>query len=160
EKISEYYLIPILTQLLEAFPFSVLGFHSDNGSEYINKRVAELPDKLLIEFTKSRSRQSNDNALAESKNGSVARKIFGYSHIPSRFAQRIHLFNQQVLNPYVNYHRPCFFAETHTDAKGKQRYRYEAMMTSFPWTHSDDKPKSIPEAEGAHFEARLKLMPT
>ena len=42
EKISEYYLIPILTQLLEAFPFSVLGFRSDNGSEYINKRVAEL----------------------------------------------------------------------------------------------------------------------
>ena len=143
EKISEYYLIPILTQLLEAFPFSVLGFHSDNGSEYINKRVAELLDKLLIEFTKSRSRQSNDNALAESKNGSVVRKIFGYSHIPSRFAQRINLFNQQVLNPYVNYHRPCFFPETHTDAKGRQRkrYRYEAMMTPY------DKLKSLPEAE-------------
>ena len=143
EKISEYYLIPILTQLLEAFPFSVLGFHSDNGSEYINKRVASLLDKLLIEFTKSRSRQSNDNALAESKNGSVVRKIFGYSHIPSRFAQRIHLFNQEILNPYVNYHRPCFFPEIHTDAKGKQRkrYRYEAMMTPY------DKLKSLPEAE-------------
>ena len=143
EKISEYYLIPILTQLLEAFPFSVRGFHSDNGSEYINKRVAELLDKLLIEFTKSRSRQSNDNALAESKNGSVVRKIFGYSHIPSRFAQRINLFNQQALNPYVNYHRPCFFPETYTDAKGRERkrYRYETMMTPY------DKLKSLPEAE-------------
>jgi transposase InsO family protein len=99
-------LIPILEQLLEAFPFQVLGFHSDNGSEYINKRAAELLEKLFIAFTKSRSRQSNDNALAESKNGSVVRKVFGYSRIPSRFAQRINLFNQQVLNPYVNYHRP------------------------------------------------------
>jgi len=106
EKISEYYLIPILEQLLAAFPFRVRGFHSDNGSEYINKRVAVLLEKLLIAFTQSRSRQSNDNALAESKNGSVVRKVFGYSHIPSRFAERILLFNQQVLNPYVNTHRP------------------------------------------------------
>ena len=53
EKISERYLIPALEQLLEIFPFTVLGFHSDNGSEYINKRVAELLEKLRIEFTKS-----------------------------------------------------------------------------------------------------------
>ncbi len=113
------------------------------GSEYINKRVAQLLEKLLIEFTKSRSRQSNDNALAESKNGSVVRKIFGYGHIPSRFAQQIHLFNQEILNPYVNYHRPCFFPETHTDAQGRQRkrYRYEAMMTPY------EKLKSLPGAE-------------
>ena len=143
EKISEYYLIPMLEYLLETFPFTLRGFHSDNGSEYINKRVAELLEKLFIAFTKSRSRQSNDNALAESKNGAVVRKVFGYSHIPSRFAHRIHLFNQEVLNPYVNYHRPCFFPETYTDAKGRERkrYRYEAMMTPY------DKLKSLPGAE-------------
>jgi len=39
EKITEIYLIPALQQLLDAFPFTVLSFHSDNGSEYINKRV-------------------------------------------------------------------------------------------------------------------------
>lgn len=143
ERISEQYLLPVLEQLLEAFPFRVLGFHSDNGSEYINKRVAELLEKLFIEFTKSRSRQSNDNALAESKNGAVVRKFFGYSHIPSRFAARIHRFNQEHLNPYLNYHRPCFFPETHTDAQGKQRkrYRYETMMTPY------DKLKSLPAAQ-------------
>lgn len=82
EKISEQHLIPALEQLLDSFPFSVLGFHSDNGLEYINKRVAELLEKLRIECTKSRSRHSNDNARAESKNGAVVRKLFGYSHIP------------------------------------------------------------------------------
>ena len=35
-------------------------------------------DKLRIEQTKSRARQSNDNALAESKNASVVRKHMGY----------------------------------------------------------------------------------
>ena len=158
EKISERYLMPALEQLLDAFPFSLLGFHSDNGSEYINKRVADLLRKLLIEFTKSRSRQSNDNALAESKNASVVRKLFGYSHIPQRWAPLINAFNQQHLTPYVNFHRPCFFPETKVDDKGKQRkiYRYENMMTPY------DKFKSLPGAEdylkpGTRFEILDKV---
>ena len=143
EKISELYLIPALQQLLENYPFQVLGFHSDNGSEYINKTVAELLEKLRIEFTKSRSRQSNDNALAESKNGSVVRKLFGHAHIPQRWAPLINDFNQLYVNPYINFHRPCFFSETRTDHKGKQRkvYRYENMMTPY------DKLKSLPNAK-------------
>ena len=158
EKISERYLIPALEQLLETFPFILLGFHSDNGSEYINKRVAELLEKLLIEFTKSRSRHSNDNALAESKNGAVVRKLFGYGHIPQRWAPLINDFNQQYLNPYLNFHRPCFFPETRTDDKGKQRkiYRYENMMTPY------DKLKSLPSAKdylklGVSFEILDRL---
>jgi len=142
EKISEIHLIPALQQLLDTFPFTVLGFHSDNGSEYINKQVARLLKKLLIEFTKSRSRHCNDNALAESKNGAVVRKLFGYTHIAQRWAPLINDFNQHHLNPYINFHRPCFFPETRTDAKGKQRkvYLYENMMTPY------DKLKSLPEA--------------
>lgn len=143
EKISEHYLLPALEQLLDTFPFTVQGFHSDNGSEYINRRVAELLEKLLIEFTKSRSRQSNDNALAESKNAAVVRKLFGYAHIPQRFAPLINDFNRQYLNPYLNFHRPCFFPETRLDDQGKQRkvYRYETMMTPY------DKLKSLPDAK-------------
>lgn len=143
EKISELYLIPGLEEMLEAFPFTLLGFHSDNGSEYINGQVAELLDKLCIEFTKSRSRHSNDNALAESKNAAVVRKQFGYSHIPQRWAPLINEFNRQHLNPYLNFHRPCFFPETRTDAKGKERkvYRYENLMTPY------DKLKSLPDAK-------------
>ena len=73
EKISEYFMIPVLEQMLESFPFKIISFHSDNGSEYINKNVSKLLEKLLVEFTKSRSRHSNDNALAESKNASIVR---------------------------------------------------------------------------------------
>ena len=141
EKISERYLIPALEQLLESFPFAILGFHSDNGSEYVNRRVAGLLQKLFIEFTKSRSRHSNDNALAESKNASVVRKIFGYTHIAQKWAPEINKFNREYLNPYINYHRPCFFPETIIDTKGKQRKRYlfKNMMTPY------DKLKSLPD---------------
>ena len=143
EKISERYLIPILKQLLADFPLIIQGFHSDNGSEYINKRVAELLEKLRIEFTKSRSRQTNDNALVESKNGHVVRKIFGHGHIPQRWASLINDFNRQHLNPYINYHRPCLFPVIITDSKGKQRkrYPYQSLMTPY------EKLKSLPDAD-------------
>jgi len=143
EKISERYLVPALVQLLEDYPFKIRGFHSDNGSEYVNFTVARLLDKLRIEFTKSRARQSNDNALAESKNASVIRKQFGYEHIPQRWAPLLNDFHRQHLNPYLNYHRPCFFPETRTDSKGKERkiYRYENLMTPF------EKLKSLPRAK-------------
>jgi len=143
EKISEAYLIPALNMLIDAFPFRVINFHSDNGSEYVNYRVAQLLEKLRIEFTKSRPRQSNDNALAEGKNAAVVRKIFGYAHIQQHHAKRINQFNQQALNPYINYHRPCLFPTTIIDKKGKQqkKYRYENMMTSY------QKLKSLPNAK-------------
>jgi transposase InsO family protein len=142
EKISELYLMPAIEQLLDCFPFVIKGFHSDNGSEYINYKVAKLLSKLLIEFTKSRSRQSNDNAQVESKNGSVIRKLFGYAHIPQRWASIINEFNHKTLFPYINYHRPCFFPKTITDSKGKDKktYPYECMMTPY------DKLKSIENA--------------
>ncbi len=143
EKISEAYLIPVLKLLLHAFPFAIINFHSDNGSEYVNYKVAKLLEKLRIEFTKSRARKSNDNALAEGKNASIVRKTFGYSHIPQHHAERLNEFNHAALNPYINYHRPCLYPTVVTDKKGKQtkKYTYENMMTPY------EKFKSLPNAE-------------
>jgi transposase InsO family protein len=143
ERISEAFLIPVLEEMLLSFPFVIRGFHSDNGSEYINRPVAELLNKLLIEeHTKSRSRNSNDNAQAESKNASIVRKHLGYSHIPQRFARVVNDFCRHQLNPYINFHRPCLFPEIITDAKGRQRkrYPYKLMMTPY------EKLKSLPDA--------------
>ena len=142
ERISEQFMIPALEAMLDTFPFVIKGFHADNGSEYINKRVAGMLGKLHVEFTKSRSRQTNDNALVESKNGSVIRKILGYIHIPQRFASHVNDFNTLHLVPYINYHRPCFFPIIEVDAKGKERkkYLYENMMTPY------DKLKSLDDA--------------
>lgn len=150
ERISEAFLIPVLEALLQSFPFVIRGFHSDNGSEYINHQVAKLLNKLLIEEqTKSRSRHSNDNAQAESKNGSIVRKHLGYAHIPQRFAPLVNAFCRDHLNPYVNFHRPCLFAETITDAKGRQRkrYPYQLMMTPYEKLRSLPKPEQFLKPE-------------
>jgi len=142
EKISEAYLIPVLEELLGTFPFVILGFHSDNGSEYINHVVSKLLNKLHIEMTKSRSRHSNDNALAESKNGAIVRKYMGYTHIAQKWAPLINEFNREHLVPYLNFHRPCYFAEIKIDAKGKENktYPYRSMMTPY------EKLKSLQDA--------------
>lgn len=142
-KISEHFLVPALKQLIETFPFAIKGFHTDNGSEYINKKVATLLEKLRIEQTKSRARQTNDNALVESKNGSTIRKHLGYAHIPGRFAEAVNRFTTGILTDYFNFHRPCHFPTESVDAKGKlhKQYRYQDMMTPY------EKLKSLPEAQ-------------
>lgn len=129
EGISEHFLAPLLMTLLELFPFFVLGFHSDNGSEYINKVVANLLNKMSIEQTKSRPRKTNDNALVESKNGAIIRKQMGYHHIPKKHAKEINGFYQKYLNPYLNFHRHCAYATEYTDSHGKIRKAYETYMT-------------------------------
>lgn len=131
EKISEAYLAPLLEELIAQFPFRILGFHSDNGGEYINRVVAALLGKLLIDQTKSRARHCNDNALVEGKNGAVVRKHMGYVHISQRQASKINAFYRARLNVYLNYHRPCGFAATVTDARGKQKKIYETYLTPF-----------------------------
>jgi len=130
-QISEAWLLPVLEAMLAQFPFRIRGFHSDNGSEFINHTVAKLLNKLLAEQTKSRPRHSNDNGLAESKNGWVIRKHIGYGHIASAHAEAFDQFYRQHFNPYLNFHRPCGVPEIRTSAKGKQRRVYRWYAT--PW---------------------------
>jgi transposase InsO family protein len=130
-QISEAWLIPVLEAMLRQFPFRIRGFHSDNGSEFINHMVAKLLNKLLAEQTKSRPRHSNDNGLVEAKNGAVIRKHMGYEHIESRHAEVIEAFYERHFNPYLNFHRPCGVPEVVTNTKGKQRRIYRWYAT--PW---------------------------
>ena len=143
EHISEAYLLPVIRLLLDGFPFVIRGFHSDSGSEYVNHKTAALLEKLRIEFTKSRPRQTNDNALAECKNGAVIRKTMGYSHIPQKYAAAINEFYTNALNPYLNFHRPCYFAVDEIDAKGKIRKTYPHDQIMTPW----ERLKTIPSYE-------------
>jgi transposase InsO family protein len=128
-RISELYLQPVLEDLMRQFPFPILGFHTDNGSEFINRTVAQLLEKLRIEQTKSRPRRSNDNGLVESKNGAVIRKHIGYGYIDPRGAEELNQFYRNYLNPYLNYHRPCAQPEVSIDAKGRKRIRYRHYQT-------------------------------
>ena len=152
EKVSEYYLEPILESMLAGFPFVVKGFHSDNGSEFINKTVAKLLNKLLIRFTKSRPRHTNDNGLVESKNGSIVRKQLGYTHIPHVYATAINRYHRDFLNIYINFHRPCFFPVSVIDHRGKVKKTYPYGEVMVPY----EKLKSLAEAQ-SYLKAGVTL---
>jgi len=128
-RISEAWLEPVLEAMLRQFPFRILGFHSVNGSEFINRVVAGMLQKLLIEQTKSRPRQSNDNGLVETKNGAVIRKHLGYGSIDASHAEHLQQFYHAHFNPYLNYHRPCAQAEVEIDEKGRQQRVYRRYQT-------------------------------
>ena len=142
ETISERHLLPVLEAMMHQFPFRICGFHSDNGSEYINYRVAELLEKLRVtEFTKSRANRTTDNALVEGKNGSVIRKYIGYGHLAAEHAQVLQRFYMTHLNPYLNFHRPCGFAEVKVNERGKRRRRYPADQYRTPY----EKLQTLPD---------------
>jgi transposase InsO family protein len=128
-RISEAYLEPLLEQMMRQFPFRILGLHTDNGSEFINRVVAQLLEKLRIEQTKSRPRQSGDNGLVETKNGAIIRKHIGYGYIDARHADQINCFYREHMNPYLNYHRPCAQADVRIDEKGRKRVSYTRYQT-------------------------------
>jgi transposase InsO family protein/transposase len=142
-RITEYDLESLLESMLNQFPFRIKGFHSDNGGEYVNRTVAELLNKLLIRFTRSRPRRPDDNGLVESKNGAVIRKNLGYAHIPQGCASLLNVYHRDNLNPYINFHRPCFFPVAVIDHKGKVKntYPYEKIKTPY------EKLKSLPQVE-------------
>lgn len=131
--ISELFLETALHDAIRSFPFTIINFHSDNGSEFINKTVARLLNKLTISQTKSRSRKTNDNALVEGKNAAVIRKVMGHGHIPQTYAADINRFYQTYHNPHVNFHRKCAFATDVVCENGRiiKRYRHNDYRTPY-----------------------------
>jgi len=143
--ITQSHLEPVLRGMLGQFPFSIRGFHSDNGSEFIHESVSALLKRLLIEQTKSRPRNSNDNGLVESKNGAVIRKHMGYGYIAQGHAPDIHAFYQRDFNPYLNFHRTCGQPELITAADGKEKYVYRRYST--PWEVLRERLQALPPGQ-------------
>jgi hypothetical protein len=137
-------LKPVLEAILHQFPFLILGFHVDNGSEYINYGICEMMEVMMVEFTKSRACRSQDNALVEGKNGAIVRKLIGYGHIPAGHSETLHKFYTAQLNPYLNFHRPCGFATVTVDARGKRKRQYRLEDYATPY----QKLKSLPGGAG------------
>lgn len=145
-QISEEYLYHALKLLIKQYPFHIFNFHSDRGSEFINKIVARLLNKLLIHQTKSRSRHCNDNALVETKNGSIIRKNLGYFHINKGLTGEFNNFFTKWFNPYLNYHRPCgYVTEVIIDFKGREKKVYGQYTTPY------EKLKEISDEQHKNF---------
>ncbi|MCX6633974.1 MAG: hypothetical protein NT090_02595 [Acidobacteria bacterium] len=67
----------------------------------------------------------------EGKNGAVIREHIGYGPTPCEHAEAFQKFYTAHFNPYLNFHRPCGFAQIRIQARGKRRriYRHEDYRT-------------------------------
>jgi len=72
------------------------------------------------------------------------RKLFGDEHIPQHHAAAFNTFCRDILNPFLNFHRPCLFASDKPDPSKPGRiqriYRPKDVMTPL------DKLASLPNA--------------
>lgn len=140
-QLSESCMLPALMEIFEQYPFHIFNFHSDRGHETINYLISELLQRLLIKQTKNRSYHSGDNALAETKNGSVIRKNMGWEHINQKFCDEINHYYKTFFNPYLNFHRPCGFPTVQIDDKGKKKKVYNLYQVPYEFL------KNLPESE-------------
>lgn len=90
----------------QRLPVPMLGFDSDNGSEFINRSLYEYCQQHHITFTRSRSYKKNDSCHIEQKNWAVVRRVIGYHRFSSRQAFEA-LENIYIgLRLYVNFFQP------------------------------------------------------
>lgn len=141
EQLIEACVEPALEAAFALFPFPIKNFHSDNGSEYINEVVQSFLCRFTVKQTKSRPLRSNDNGLAETKNGAIIRKHMGYRHIPQPYASRINVFYRTHLIPYINFHRPCSFRDVTVLPNGKRVVKYREYKTPLQKLLSLKKPE-------------------
>lgn len=114
-KIKEEYLVPLLEKIIAS---PILNFHTNNGTEYINKKVVNIvPGR--------------------------GQKWLGYSHIRQEYAQHINSFYFDYFHEYLNFHCPCTYFTESIDSKCKVKKRYLYQNYETPY----EKLKSIPDVE-------------
>jgi len=67
----------------KSLPFPLLGFDSDNGSEFLNHHLLKhfAQRKRPVQFTRSRAYHKDDNAHVEQKNWTHVRQWLGYQRL-------------------------------------------------------------------------------
>lgn len=119
-------------ELQTRFPFPLISFDSDNGSEFINHHVAEWLQDRDIEQTRSRPYRKNDQATVESKNNHVVRKHAFYWRYDS--PAELALLNKlwPLVSLRLNFFTPTRKPVDYTTATdGRRRRVYDAPKT--PW---------------------------
>ncbi len=87
----------------DGFPYPVLEWHPDTGSEFINWLCKKWADRRKQKLTRSRPNRKNDNCFVEERNGHVVRRWVGYTRFASE--EMVTVVNElyDALTPYLNH---------------------------------------------------------
>jgi len=131
---AEHEVVQQIHDIELSLPFSILGFDSDNGSEFLNHHLLRYfrHRKFPIQFTRSRPYHKNDNAHIEQKNWTHVRQFLGYERFDN--PKIVPLLNALYKSEWRFYHN--FFCPS-TKLISKQRLgsktikRYDTPKTPF-----------------------------
>jgi hypothetical protein len=117
-------------------PFKVIGFSTDNGSEFLNETLQEYlifsRSGNPIEVSRGRPYKKNDNAHVEQKNFTHVRNVFGYERIEDQ--NLIELMNKiyvEYLGPLKNFYTPCLKLKKKERVGAKIKKQYDKPKTPY-----------------------------
>ena len=115
-------------------PFSILGFDSDNGSEFLNYHLLNYLQQRRgpIQFTRSRPYHKGDNAHVEQKNWTHVRQLFGYYRLEN--PQLVALMNdiyQNEFNLLHNFFHPAMKLQDKIRVQSTIKKSYDQPQTPY-----------------------------
>lgn len=123
-------VVEAMDELQKEFLYPIDHAHTDNGTEFLNAAVTTWCDAHNIHMSRSRPHHSNDNPLAEQKNGAVVRRsAFNYRYDADT---ELGLLNE--LRPLVNLRKNLFQSTKkvtgyHLSRRGKSVRSYDDPCT-------------------------------
>lgn len=130
---GRYGVVSAIEEIEGVLPFDLLGFDSDNGSEFLNWHLVhylqERGEKPAVAFTRSRPYRKNDNARVEQKNWTHARQLLGYDRLGD--PDCLNAFNDAYRDwcTLKNFFVPVMKLEEKTRIGGRYRKRYDKPKT-------------------------------
>jgi IS30 family transposase len=140
-------------QIKSVLPFTMLGFDSDNGSEFINHDMVAWCGKNEITFTRSREYRKNDQAHVEQKNGSIVRRIVGYNRYATSESLEILYGLYRLVRLYTNFFQPCLKLVSKERDGARVHKKYDKALTPYQRVlNSKFIPRELKASLRRHFE--------
>ncbi len=130
-------------------PFPILGFDSDNGTEFLNWHLYRhfTNRKTPVQFTRSRPYKKNDNAHIEEKNWSIIRQYLGYNRFEHvELVEELNRIYTSEWRLFMNFFRPSSKLQKKVRINGKVKKVYDNPKTPCQRLLESDK-ISYPEKE-------------
>jgi len=143
-----------IVRVKHLLPFTLLGFDSDNGGEFINENMVDWCEMHKITFTRSREYRKNDQAHVEEKNGSIVRRFIGYERYEGELSWRILDSLYRLLRLYVNFFQPCMKLISKERDGARVYKKYDRALTPYQRVlNSDFIPRHIKTSLQEKYES-------
>lgn len=114
-----------------SLPFPLQALHTDNGSEFINKRLLPWCRRQGIALTRGRPWRKNDQAYVEQRIWTVVRRFVGYDRYSSRAAYEQLGRLYELLGLYLNFFQPLSKVVSKIRHGARVTKRYDRAQTPY-----------------------------